>query len=73
VTPVPLTPIPLGLAGNTAFYAASWFVLIRGRRTVGDMRAWSRRRRDCCEACGYSLVGLSPSRCPECGTPAHAA
>lgn len=67
VTVIPLTPIPLGLAGNTAFYAALWFVLIRGRRTAGEIRAWSRRRRDCCEACGYSLVGLSPSRCPECG------
>lgn len=67
VTPIPLTPIPLGLAGNTAFWASAWFVLIRGRRTAVDIRAWSRRRRERCEACGYALSGLAQPRCPECG------
>lgn len=29
----------------------------------------SRRHRKCCEVCGYSLVGLTVIRCPECGAP----
>lgn len=67
LTPIPMTPIPLGLAANVGFYASAWFILIRGRRGAGEIRGWLRRRRGGCEACGYSLVGLSQPRCPECG------
>lgn len=30
-------------------------------------RAYRRRRRGLCEACGYNLTGLTSSTCPECG------
>lgn len=33
----------------------------------GPYRVWSRRRRGCCIACGYSLYGNRGGRCPECG------
>jgi hypothetical protein len=36
------------------------------RRHRSDQRA-RRRGRGLCAGCGYSLKGLTPDRCPECG------
>ena len=54
----PLWPLALGLLAfvlGTALFIAGF---------------WPRRRGDSpyCRCCGYSLIGLESSRCPECGT-----
>jgi hypothetical protein len=59
---LPLVPIPLGFAVNTAFYGTlTWLGLVG--------LAWfarrSRRRRGLCVACKYPIAGLA--MCPECG------
>jgi hypothetical protein len=67
---LPLRPIPLNFAINTAFFAATWWMLtavpLCGYRAVRRAR---RRRRGACIDCGYSHYGLpaSVARCPECG------
>ena len=62
---VPLGILPRGLALNTAFYAAVWWVLLIG---LGRTRAWNRRRRERCTKCSYDLRGLETDKpCPECG------
>ena len=48
---------PLG-----ACMSAPVWLLVRG-----PVRRQRRRRRHECEQCGYSLVGLTAPRCPECG------
>jgi len=63
--PVPLRPIPLGLAVDSAFYGgllfAAFAVLGPGRRAL-------RRWRGLCPACAYSRAGLAADAvCPECG------
>lgn len=35
---------------------------------TGPMRRWRRRRKRCCQQCGYSLIGNLSGVCPECGT-----
>ena len=54
----PLWPLTLGIPAfvlGTALFIAGY---------------WPRRRGDSpyCRRCGYSLIGLESSRCPECGT-----
>ena len=44
----------------------------RVKSLVRCLRARSRRRRNACIGCGYSLVGARASRCPECGEPIEA-
>ncbi|MBX3390569.1 MAG: hypothetical protein KF691_14060 [Phycisphaeraceae bacterium] len=73
VTVIPYSPAMAGLAGNMFFFGAAWFLLLRGRRTVRDLRAWARERNTRCRACGYSLVGLTGPVCPECGASAAGA
>ncbi len=63
---LPIGILPRGFALNTAFYAASWWMLIFG---LSRARAWNRRRRELCPRCAYSRAGLDPlTPCPECGT-----
>ncbi len=64
----PLTPIPLGFAANTLFYAALLFALFLASRTL---RRHLRRRRGLCLKCAYP-IGTSPV-CTECGTPISSA
>jgi hypothetical protein len=64
---LPLLPIPLGFAANTALFSAAWWVLLLGHR---DVRRVIRRRRNLCEHCAYSRESLAPATpCPECGAP----
>lgn len=69
VTVIPFAPAAAGLAGNSLFFGAAWFVLIRGRQTVRDVRAWARERKSGCRGCGYPRTGLINPVCPECGMP----
>lgn len=59
---LPLRPIPLGLAANTVLYAATMLACGFG---ASWLRRLVRRRRGCCEQCGYRCVAVGP--CPECG------
>ncbi|GJM24132.1 MAG: hypothetical protein DHS20C16_05470 [Phycisphaerae bacterium] len=45
------------------FAANPIFAFIRG-----PLRRRARRKRNQCIQCGYSLIGLTEQRCPECGT-----
>jgi hypothetical protein len=64
---LPLRPLWLGFAANTALYAAALWLAVPGplllRRTV-------RRRRGQCAACGYNLRHVEHRTCPECGADA---
>lgn len=64
VVVLPLRPITIGAALNTAFYAAAlagvWFV-------VGAVRRAMLRRRGRCVHCGYDLRHDYGSGCSECG------
>ncbi len=57
-----LRPLYLGLALNTAFYAALWGMVLVARPAA---RRWNRRRRGLCPQCGYDISGLAT--CPERG------
>jgi len=61
---LPITPIWPGVLGNFAVYfcgtlAAAFF--------AWDLRRILRRKRGCCQECGYDLAGHLDPRCPECG------
>jgi hypothetical protein len=64
---LPLRPLWLGLAADTALYAAAVWMAVPGplllRRTL-------RRRRGQCSACGYNLHHVDHRACPECGAAA---
>lgn len=60
----PVQPVWFGLAVNSAFYGGSLYFVAFG---VGGIRRVRRRRRGCCEACGYP-ASVGPV-CPECGAP----
>jgi hypothetical protein len=62
---LPRLPVWPGLAADTTFYGAAWWLILfaprRLRRTI-------RRRRGLCSACGYDRAGLATDAvCPECG------
>jgi ribosomal protein S27AE len=61
---LPIRPAPLGFVANTAIFAgllaAAWRVTAGARRAI-------RRHYGLCPACGYSLVGIATTTCPECG------
>lgn len=62
--PLPLRPIVVGFAADTALYSfAWWFALFVAKKT----RRWWRRAKGQCEHCVYDLRGTSSDRCPECG------
>lgn len=58
----PVQPVWFGLAVNSMFYGGSLHFAAFG---VGRIRRARRRRRGCCEACGYP-IGVGPV-CSECG------
>jgi hypothetical protein len=61
---VPTSPLWLGFAINTIFYAALLWVLFF---VPGKIRRLVRIRRGCCPACGYRIAeGVGPV-CSECG------
>jgi hypothetical protein len=62
--PLPLSPVTVGFAINTIFYAAIVWLLWFG---PGTIRRWRRIKRGLCPACGYP-VGTNPL-CTECGGP----
>ncbi len=61
---IPVIPIPLGFAANSAIYAALWAMLWFGEPPV---RRALRHRRGHCPRCNYDLRADLPSGCPECG------
>jgi hypothetical protein len=61
---LPLRPMPLGLAINTALFGSAWFAVLMG---LPAARRWTRRRRGACPACGYDLRTDPAGGCPECG------
>jgi len=68
---LPLVPLPLGFAVNSAAYGGAVLMLIVA---PGALRRRRRRARGQCPACGYDLAGLAAKgACPECGTPATTA
>ena len=62
---LPLQPIPLGFAANTALAAPIWWLILGGPL---DVRRWLHRRRNQCERCAYARDSLADATpCPECG------
>jgi hypothetical protein len=63
---LPVVPSGVGFVGNTLVYAgASWIVWALAVLMPRRLRRRWRRRRSCCERCGYGIAGMD--RCPECG------
>jgi hypothetical protein len=69
-----LGPIPVAVRprfpGILLLIAAVYGLLLAGERALGipyRMRGRRRRRRGCCERCGYNLSGIGGMVCPECG------
>jgi len=63
---VPLYPRWGGLAVNTVFYGAVFWLAIPGPKLL---RRVMRRRHGCCPTCGYDLAHHDHDTCPECGAP----
>jgi len=61
---LPYRPIWPGLAANLAAFSIATFFLLT---VPWALRRESRRRRNRCVECGYSLDGLRGTSCPECG------
>lgn len=73
-----LGPIPVAVRprfpGILLLIAAVYGLLLAAERALWipyRMRGRRRRRRGCCERCGYDLAGIALDVCPECGA-AHA-
>ena len=62
---VPLHPRWTGLAANTIFYGAIFWLAVPGPKLL---RRILRRRRGQCLDCGYDLAHHEHDTCPECGT-----
>lgn len=70
-TALPYRPIWTGLAADTVFFGAVWWVGLTGVRWV---RVRGRVRKGLCASCGYPRRGLETmSPCPECGAVSGAA
>lgn len=65
---LPLQPISLGFAGNTAIYASAWWIALVG---IAKARRHLRRAKGKCISCAYDLRGITSDRCPECGFTAN--
>ncbi len=65
-TVLPIDPIPLPLAANTAAWGGLWFVLLFP--ILSRVRRRMRRKRGLCPMCAYDLRGDFASGCPECGS-----
>lgn len=61
--PLPWHVDALGLAIDMLFWSGVWLL----PAFASALRAWARRRRGCCVACGYDLRAASADHCPECG------
>jgi hypothetical protein len=64
VRDLPCAPLWAGLAINTTFYAAIWWLLLALPRLI---RRTLRTRRGLCPSCAYDMRGLANAPCPECG------
>jgi hypothetical protein len=61
---LPLAPVWSGLIGNSAAFAAAWWMLLVG---FSRARSLMRTRRGRCPKCAYDLRGDLRAGCPECG------
>ena len=61
-----LQPVWTGVALDTGFWGACWFLLLA---ISGRLRRELRARRACCAECGYLLLGNITGVCSECGAP----
>lgn len=61
---LPLAPLWLGLVGDTALFATTWWVLLCG---ISMTRRRIRTRRGRCPRCAYDLRGQRDAGCSECG------
>jgi hypothetical protein len=61
--------VALGLFCNIIFYIIVACGLMWLADKVRALRAARKLRRQLCPKCKYSLIGLTRSRCPECGNP----
>jgi hypothetical protein len=61
---LPYAPVWGGLVADVLLVYATLVWLMWA---VGLTRAWWRRHRGRCEACGYDMAGIGRGVCPECG------
>jgi hypothetical protein len=61
---LPLEPLPVGFAVNTALFALAWWVVVAA---PSRLRRSIRIRRGLCAGCGYNLAAGGQTVCPECG------
>lgn len=64
---LPLQPIWLGLAADTAIYSLAALLIVASARIPRAIARVLRRRSRRCPQCGYDLSGADHAHCPECG------